>query len=497
MQPSRTTVPHGLGPSIGFITMSSADDTPTPIAPLNPTRKKGETDMSSYPRPNTAATLPSRRPTTARWACVAIGVCAALASARPGRAAPPQPPVPAVDGQASALEPWSPGMMDIHHINTGRGNAAFFILPDGTTMVFDAGALADDWGEGVEPLQLGPALPDKSRRPGEWIADYIAQFAPRGMNKLDFAVISHFHTDHFGKVTPESPKSQHGDWKLAGITDVAERWPIATLIDRTGPAYDFPVALRPARDESLANYFGFVGAGLAGGRMKTEASATGRDDQIALQYDRKAYPTFSVRNVAANGAVWTGRSTKIRTTLRADQIVGPDGKFNENPLSVVLMLSYGNFDYVTGGDLTGVNAPDQPAWFNMESKIAPGLGEVDAITLNHHGNRDATNSDWLRILKPRVIVQQTWTSDHPGGDVVARMTSRKLWSDPRDIFATHIQTPTKIAVGPWLVKNYSSMDGHVVIRVRPGGATYDVFTLNDHDRSRAVKARFGPYTSRP
>ena len=37
------------------------------------------------------------------------------------------------------FEPWKPGFLDIHHINTGRGDATFFIFPDGTNMLFDAG----------------------------------------------------------------------------------------------------------------------------------------------------------------------------------------------------------------------------------------------------------------------------------------------------------------------------------------------------------------------
>lgn len=31
------------------------------------------------------------------------------------------------------LPPWKQGMLDLHHINTGRGDEAFYILPDGTT----------------------------------------------------------------------------------------------------------------------------------------------------------------------------------------------------------------------------------------------------------------------------------------------------------------------------------------------------------------------------
>jgi len=33
---------------------------------------------------------------------------------------------------------WTEGYLDIHHINTGKGDAAFFILPDGTTLLVDS-----------------------------------------------------------------------------------------------------------------------------------------------------------------------------------------------------------------------------------------------------------------------------------------------------------------------------------------------------------------------
>ena len=57
--------------------------------------------------------------------------------------------------------PWSGGHLDIHHISTGRGNATFFILPDGTSLLVDAGAAPDDTTPDATPR------PDGSRRPGE------------------------------------------------------------------------------------------------------------------------------------------------------------------------------------------------------------------------------------------------------------------------------------------------------------------------------------------
>jgi Metallo-beta-lactamase superfamily len=397
---------------------------------------------------------------------------------------------------AGTLDPWRAGILDIHHINTGRGNATFVIFPDGTTMLIDAGALPDDWGKNYQPLILAPAFPNNSKRPGEWIADYVSQFSPAGARQIDYALITHFHGDHMGTVTSASPASSQGKWRLTGLTDVAERWQIGTIIDRGYPRYDFPSDMRKSVDSSLKNYLDFVDAAATGERTKVQSLAVGATDQIRPLYNASMYPRFRVRGIAANGAVWKGKRSKSVKTLKPDLIVGKDGKFNENPLSLVIKLSYGAFDYVTGGDLTGVSEPDQPSWFNMESKIASVIGPVDAMTLNHHGNRDATNVDYLRTLQPRVLVQQTWVSDHPGGEVAQRIASRKLWPGDRDIFATYIAPETAAAIGPVLTRNYVSMAGHIVIRVYNYGQQYEVVTLDDRSSERRIIARFGPYSAR-
>jgi hypothetical protein len=41
------------------------------------------------------------------------------------------------------LSAWTPGTLDIHQIATGRGNSALIIMPDGTTLLVDAGAAGD------------------------------------------------------------------------------------------------------------------------------------------------------------------------------------------------------------------------------------------------------------------------------------------------------------------------------------------------------------------
>src|SRR5262249_32100078 len=121
-------------------------------------------------------------------------------------------------GVGDPLPSWTPGTLDIHQISTGRGNSALFILPDGTTFLVDAGAAGDGIPE-ADPH------PDKSRRPGEWIARYTKRHLP-ATGALDYAMITHFHADH-----------------MSGIVDVDRALPIRTLIDRGWPDYAYPAPL--------------------------------------------------------------------------------------------------------------------------------------------------------------------------------------------------------------------------------------------------------------
>src|SRR5690606_1101885 len=77
------------------------------------------------------------------------------------------------------LTDWQEGYLDIHHINTGKGESAFFIFPDGTTALVDAGDHARPPG----PREV-PARPDDSRMPGEWIARYIQQRSEEHTSEL-------------------------------------------------------------------------------------------------------------------------------------------------------------------------------------------------------------------------------------------------------------------------------------------------------------------------
>jgi hypothetical protein len=127
--------------------------------------------------------------------------------------------------------------------------------------------------------------------------------------------------------------------------------------------------------------------------------------------------------------------------------------------------------------------------------VATAVGAVDAAVVNHHGNRDSTNAFLVSTLRPRVWILPVWSADHPGHDVLDRLYSARLYPGPRDVFATNMIEANRIVIGP-LLDRLASAQGHVVIRVAPGGASYQVIIVDDSAETYRVGKVFGPFTPR-
>jgi hypothetical protein len=110
---------------------------------------------------------------------------------------------------------------------------------------------------------------------------------------------------------------------------------------------------------------------------------------------------------------------------------GENNPPSENDYSITLMVSFGDLDYVTGGDtdgdyeISGYNY----TYNDVESAIAPGIGQVEILRVNHHGSRHSTNQAYVNTLNPDISLiscGSTNTYGHPDQDVLNRLlaTSR-------------------------------------------------------------------------
>jgi beta-lactamase superfamily II metal-dependent hydrolase len=382
---------------------------------------------------------------------------------------------------SNTLPPWTPGTLDIHHLATGRGNASFVQLPDGTTLLVDAGDVGGDAGTSASA----------SRSAGASIVRYIRSMIADQSPRLDYAVVTHFHPDHMGRVSGTERKSSRGPYLRSGLTEVADDLPIATMIDR-GYDYNPPAAT----DRAFANYRAFVEARTADGSMTHVVARAGAADQIVGRRKDERSSAYVVRVVSVNDRVWTGagNASKIRFPPAAS-IGVPEDRPDENMCSVTLRITYGRFDYFTGGDQPGFPTPGAAAWHDLESDVARAIGPTDVHVVNHHGSIEAENLFWLATLQSRVMIVPAWAPTHPSPDVLKRMLSTRVYPKPRDVFVTELRDATKATIGPRAAQ-VASDHGHIVVRVEPGGARYWVVVVDD-DAADSLRVRMvkGPYPS--
>ena len=363
---------------------------------------------------------------------------------------------------AQTIPPWTPGVMEIHQIATGRGNAALFILPDGTSLLVDAGGAADGLPE-TEPH------PDASRKPGEWIASYVKRHLVAETPRLDYVLITHFHPDHMG-----------------GLIDLAREVPIGTLIDRGWPDYQYP-----AKDDSLAAYRRFLAAGRADGTTVERFSA-GSHQQLRLKHRPQNYPTFELRNVIGNGEMWTGEGDATRKLFPALETL-PRGDWpTENMCSLGIRIVYGLFRYFTGGDLPGTADPGFPAWHAMEPAIGPIVGRVDVHAVNQHGSMGQESEPFLAALRSPVLIVPSWAASHPAPDTLKRIMNSRLSPETRYVFATDLRPSARTVIGQRATQ-LAAPPGHIVVRVAESGDSYRVYVLDSGNEDDRVIAMRGPF----
>lgn len=86
---------------------------------------------------------------------------------------------------------------------------------------------------------------------------------------------------------------------------------------------------------------------------------------------------------------------------RGDTARGGTRVIAENDKSLCLRVSYRDFSHATCGDLNGTDVEYRT---DMESVVAPAMGSVDVVQVNHHGSVHSSNHTWVHTLAPAVAV---------------------------------------------------------------------------------------------
>jgi beta-lactamase superfamily II metal-dependent hydrolase len=237
--------------------------------------------------------------------------------------------------------------------------------PDGQSLRF---VFVDVEG-GAATLIVTPAgesILIDSGNPGERDAGRIAAAAREaGVTEISHYVTTHWHSDHFG-----------------GIAALTKTLPVRAVYGHAVPdplPTDINAELMAAW-KGLASQPVFLKAG----------------DEIALKR-RRGTPRLKLRVLAADGLVLGEKAGAPPITTCANGHEAKPEDPSDNARSLVLHLSYGEFDLLAGGDLT----------WNIEHKLACPqkiVPKVDVYLVNHHGLDTSNHPALIDALAPEVAI---------------------------------------------------------------------------------------------
>lgn len=247
--------------------------------------------------------------------------------------------------------------------DTEGGAATIIVTPGGQVLVADAG-----W----------PGARDPDR-----IVKILTQI---GAKKIDYMIVTHYHTDHVG-----------------GVIDLAGKIPITTFVDH-GPSVE---AGADAAYATLA----------AGKRMTVKPGDTLPLTGVEL--------TFVISHAEPLSRPLPGAGAP--NPLCANAVMRAKVPSDENSRSVGFVLRQGKFGFLDLGDLL---------WGNEHELACPtnNLGQIDLFQVTHHGFAISNAPQLVHAIEPVVAVSNNGASK---GGAAATFDVLMRAPMPMDVWQLH------------------------------------------------------------
>lgn len=230
--------------------------------------------------------------------------------------------------------------LQVYFVDVEGGQATLIVTPAGQSLLVDAG-----W-------------PGRSGRDAGRI---LAAAKKAGVKKIDYLLVTHYHTDHVG-----------------GVPQLAEKIPITTFVDH-GPS----VESGKQEDELMRAYAAY--------REKSKHLEVKPGDKIPLKgVDIDVVSSANQLITAPMPGAGAPNPACGAEPLR------PEDK-TENARSIGILLTYGKFKLVDLADLT---------WNKEIELMCPNakLTPVDVYLVSHHGMDMSGSKALVHALRPRVAI---------------------------------------------------------------------------------------------
>lgn len=250
------------------------------------------------------------------------------------------------------------GKLEVYCIDVEGGKATLWVSPSGESMLVDAG-----W-------------PGHNHRDAERIA---AAAKAAHVKRIDYLVVTHFHTDHAG-----------------GVPQLAEKMPIRNFVDH-GDSIE--------TDQDAKVLFGEYS------RFRDKGKHI-----VVKPGDKLPIKGLDVEIVSSNGELISAPlagAGQPNPDCAGLQPPAPPPDYPENARSIGMVVTFNGFRAVDLGDLTrdkeyGLVCPENK------------LGTFDLYMVSHHGTDPSNLPAFVRALHARVAIMNN--GPHKGGDAAVWQT---------------------------------------------------------------------------
>lgn len=85
---------------------------------------------------------------------------------------------------------------------------------------------------------------------------------------------------------------------------------------------------------------------------------------------------------------------------------------NENAHSISMLISFGDINYLTSGDLPGPNFENRYEPYDLEAHLPTLIDHVDILHVSHHGSHNSTNIKFVEALRPKIAIISVGDNDY-------------------------------------------------------------------------------------